>query len=260
MRNPLLRANRPALAGTLVLAGLVALGACSATDTGADATPAAGATAPAASASAPAVTSSPSATPRSSEAAGTTSAAPASADPGTGLTRGSTAAGPSQTATANAELSGGPSTPVAAPSRGTIKQKVSARPVQSVSPVAIDETASLSAGVTVEIDQVRSVTTKATIPGDVAGPAVQFTVHVVNGGDQPLVLDQAVLNVTGAKNTPGVLFQGKPTSPLAGTLAPGAKASGTYAFTLPKAAQQAVRIEVGVSPELPVASFTGALK
>lgn len=149
--------------------------------------------------------------------------------------------------------------PVPAPSGGSVTEKVEPRPVERASEAAIGQEAQVADKVKVTVEDVKAIETSAGVPGDVAGPAVQFKVSVANGSSEPVEVDNVVVNVTGSDAAPGVLFQGSPTQQLAGKLEAGSSASGTYVFRVAPSARKPVKIEVSLNPSLPVVSFNGDL-
>lgn len=151
-----------------------------------------------------------------------------------------------------------PSRTVAPPVPGTINQTVAARPVRTLPAAALTATAVYGGGVTGQITRVVAVRASAQGPGEVAGPAVSITVRIDNHSGQAVAVGNAVLNVSDAQHTPGVLVTSS-SQPLAGTLAPGAHAVGTYVFTLPTGHRDPVSVTVSYSPDAPVALFVGAV-
>lgn len=151
-------------------------------------------------------------------------------------------------------------TPVAAPSAGSIDSVVPTQEVSSVPEAPIAGEARLKDKVRVRITTVQAIEAKATIPGDVAGPAVQFDVVVSNGTDQPVPAGNAVVNVSGRDKSPAVMLVGAPTSPFKGDVGARKTATATYAFRVPKDQRVPIRIEVSIDPSLPVAHFTGNVK
>lgn len=165
--------------------------------------------------------------------------------------------GNSPSAAPSTSATPGVSTPVPAPTPGSITSTVAARPEASATPVAIDTPAEVASRVRVQISQVKAIQAKAEVPGDVAGPAVQFSVTVVNDSQRAVPTDNVVVNVTGSDKRPAVLLQGPPTKLFTGQVAPGSKAVGVFAARVAPGARKPVTIEVSVDPALPVATFRG---
>ena len=126
-----------------------------------------------------------------------------------------------------------------------------------MAPVAVGAPAKASKEVEVKVTSLKQVTTKATIPGDITGPAVQVDVTITNGGTTPLPLDQVTVNLTGTGDIPGVLQQGAPTKAFTGALAAGRSASGTYAFRIGKDHSAQVRVDISASPQVAVTTVNG---
>lgn len=153
-------------------------------------------------------------------------------------------------------------TPVAPPSKGSITQTVAPKKVVTIAPVAVGggtAAASASAGTAqVQVVGVKKQDVKATLPGDVSGPAAVVTVKVQNSGSKALNLSNVVVNLTGTGNTPGVPMSSAPSKPLSGSLAAGATAQGVYVFHIAAAKMSQVKVDVSVDPTLPVTTFTGS--
>ena len=207
--------------------------------------PSAGSTAPADSSATAPATGAGSSTP-----AGTPGAGQAS-----GRATGASHSGEAQTPAAN--TSPVVSTPVQAPSKGNIRATVAPASVASAAPVRIGKNSTVSDGVTVTIADVRATTTKATVPGDVAGPGIVFTVTVQNDSQQPVDAADAVVTVTASDNSPAVMSMGEPTRMFDAPVAPGSSASASYAFRVAKDKRNPVTITVSVDPSVKVATFTG---
>jgi hypothetical protein len=158
--------------------------------------------------------------PASSSAAGGSGSASASAPTGS--------AGPGGTSSPT-----GRSTPrpTVAPSRDTGKPSVAVSPAP---PVAVGSTAALTTGVVVTVGAPRRVRVTAQGPGEIAGPAVAVPVTVRNASAKPFDLGGLVVNAAfGRSATPAPPTDADPARRLAGALAPGATARGTYVFLAP---------------------------
>ena len=128
-------------------------------------------------------------------------------------------------------------------------------------PVEAGEMAEIGQGVTVTLERVERVEAQASGPGEVSGPALALTVAVTNGGTGALTLDDVVVNLYGQDGAPGSLFSAEPrTRPLAGELAPGARATGTYVLSVPPADDGRLIVSVSVATDVATPLFTTALE
>ncbi|WP_175499341.1 hypothetical protein [Cellulomonas marina] len=124
---------------------------------------------------------------------------------------------------------------------------------QHTDPVAPGTAVAPVEGVQVVVDSADRVEATARGPGEVAGPALAVTLTVTNATASAVVLDDVVLNLYGADGVPGSQNLGDDRSaPLAGELAPGASATGTYVLTLPQVTGDSYVLSVSVTPTSPV--------
>lgn len=135
-------------------------------------------------------------------------------------------------------------TPVPAPSAGTIsdvEESPSAAPVVDAS---FDDAADLGGGVTARIDAVDNVTAKAETPGEIDGPAVAVHITLKNAGDTSIDVSSAMVSLTGDDEVLGQPTTSKPYAPFSGALAAGESATGVYVFLLPEDARGAISVSV----------------
>lgn len=131
----------------------------------------------------------------------------------------------------------------------------------AVQPVALASTSDLRNGMRARLVEVRSVDAHARIPGEVSGPALRVTVELTNTTASPASLDRVAVNLyTGSDGVPAVPVTEQAGPALHGSLAPGASARGTYAFTVPVAQRGEVTVTVGVGPQIGTAVFSGAVR
>lgn len=140
----------------------------------------------------------------------------------------------------------------AAPAPGTAGDALPTAP-----PVALAEEADFGTGVTAELAAVRAIQAEAHGPGEIAGPALAFDVVFVNGSAADVSLDTVTVNLTDADGAPGIPMAGPPADPVEGVLAAGARATGTYVFTIPEGARSTVSLEVGYTTDAQVVVFAG---
>lgn len=125
-------------------------------------------------------------------------------------------------------------------------------------PVELDEEV-VAAGLTVAISALEAVDGTGTVAGEVAGPAVRFTVTVTNGTDGPIDLSTAVVNVTyGPDRSPGGELSGPGVDRLPATVAAGATQTGVYVFGVPLEERGRIQVMVDLAAGEPIIVFEGA--
>jgi hypothetical protein len=110
--------------------------------------------------------------------------------------------------------------------------------------VRVGTTGTFSNGVKVLVSKVSVVKVKATGPGDIAGDGVAVRLTVHNSSKKSFDLDGLAVTASydqGTPASPGGAGTGKL---LTGSLKVGAKATGVYVFTVPKAKASTVEIQV----------------
>jgi hypothetical protein len=132
---------------------------------------------------------------------------------------------------------------------------------EELPPVAPDETAEGSDGVTAELRKIEQVTGEAVASGEVGGPAVRLTVRLTNGTDEPIELGYVAVNAyVGPDRVPASTFVKPGAKPFKGTLAPGESGSGVVLFGLTEEQGQDVTVTVDYGADVPVLAFQGALE
>lgn len=122
--------------------------------------------------------------------------------------------------------------------------------------VPVSEPATLSGGITAHIDSITPITAKATRAGEISGPALSIVVTLTNTTSSPVSLNQVSVGAYYGKDaTPAGSITGEKDTSLHGALAPGASASGTYVFTVPKEQQSTVTLTVTDAAGAPIAVF-----
>lgn len=128
-------------------------------------------------------------------------------------------------------------------------------------PVGLESPATPTSGVEVTLGSIESVEGEASLPGEVAGPALRVTVDVHNGTGAALDLAGLVTNLYyGADRTPAVELGGPGAVPMPSEVAAGEDASGTYVFNVPTEARDRVVIEVDLSVGSSVVLFEGPVR
>lgn len=138
-------------------------------------------------------------------------------------------------------------------------QPPAASPRETLAPVPLDQPAAPVEGVNVTLSSIRSIAGEASVPGEVAGPALEITVHVENTGTTSAHTDTLVVNVYyGDQRSPANILV-KPRRDLPLSIGPGKTAEGLYAFSVPEAERGHVLVEVDLSVDMPVVLFEGAI-
>ncbi len=114
------------------------------------------------------------------------------------------------------------------------------------------------AGVTVQVTDVRAVSTEARFPGEIAGPGIAVTVHVTNSGSAAIDLDNAIVDVLRADGIRAVQVSGSPAAPMSGSLAPGQETGGVYVFTIPQDQRNPISIRFSYAAQTPTVLFVGS--
>lgn len=93
--------------------------------------------------------------------------------------------------------------------------------------------------------------------GEVSGPAVRVTVTITNGSSAAISLDAVTVNAySGADATPAApLSSDGSSAPFTGSLAPGATASGVYAFSIADGTSDSVVVTVSRGAGSPLVVF-----
>lgn len=197
---------------------------------------------------------------RSDDGADPTSAPSTALASTAGSTPGSTPA--ASTPAPGPTVSDAPTTPAASAEPSSAAPGVLPTPTprpdgRAVTLAPIESPAEPSPGVTARVASIRAVTGKAELPGEVGGPALEVTVEVHNGTDEPLDLSLAVLNVySGPGLTPELpLSTGSRAFP--DEVAPGADATGVFVHTVGVADRGDVTIELDLGVGTTIALFRG---
>jgi hypothetical protein len=112
--------------------------------------------------------------------------------------------------------------------------------------------------VKVALTSIAPVQGVATIPGEIAGPALRVGVEITNDTSAAVDLTATVVNLYyGAQATPALTLTEPGASPLPASVAPGASAKGVWVFTVPTDQRDAVKIEVDLEADVSVVLFSG---
>ncbi len=125
-------------------------------------------------------------------------------------------------------------------------------------PVPLDEPAPVGNGIVAAIARIEAIEGTATGPGNIAGPALRLTIQIDNGTADAVALDGVAVNVShGADRTPAPPLDDPSQRAFAGTVEPGASATGVYVFSVPLDVRDLVNVEVGYAAGAPLLLFSG---
>jgi hypothetical protein len=116
--------------------------------------------------------------------------------------------------------------------------------IDPLPPVAVGEPSDFGDGLVATVTEVEAIDLEAQAPGEVAGPGVLVTLELRNDTDADVDLGGVSVNASYADGVPAALHQTGPVDPLMGTLEPGDRATGTYAFRVPTAEQGSIVLDV----------------
>ncbi len=152
-----------------------------------------------------------------------------------------------------------PTTPVPVSGGGNINKTVPSAVVTTAPPVPVGRTAAMGGKVSATVALV-DLNAVAKGPGEVSGPAVAVTVHIVNGTAAPLNVSDVAVSLTDKAGTPGNPMSGSPASPFLGQIGAGKTAVATYVFALSRSRVNPVSVSLSYSTEAPVVVFVGDAK
>ncbi|KQX08049.1 MULTISPECIES: hypothetical protein [unclassified Leifsonia] len=133
-------------------------------------------------------------------------------------------------------------------------------PIPIETTVPIESTAQPAPGVAVSVSGFEAVEGEAELAGDVAGPAVRFTVTVSNTTAAAVSLAGALVNVYyGPEQTPADSLPEPGGVPLPAEVAAGGTAEGVLIFTIPEDQRDDVLITFDYQVGTPVTAFQGSV-
>ncbi|RWZ59561.1 hypothetical protein ELQ92_12070 [Labedella populi] len=114
-------------------------------------------------------------------------------------------------------------------------------------------------GVTVSMSDLESVEGEASMPGEIAGPSLRFSVTFTNDSDEAYPLISAVTNVFyGDEQIPAIELAEPGGVALPAEVAPGETATGTFVYNVPTEDRDRVRITVDYTAAEPAVVFEGS--
>lgn len=126
-------------------------------------------------------------------------------------------------------------------------------------PVELDQPAKPADDVTVSLSSITPIAGRASVPGEVEGPALRVKIAVSNRGSSDALSNTLIVNLYyGPDRTPANILV-SPREDLPVSIAPGQSATGIYAFSVPEDARDEVVVEVDLALDLPVVVFEGAV-
>jgi cytoskeletal protein RodZ len=175
-------------------------------------------------------------------------------------TKGPGSSAPVQTPAAPA--SSGAASPSTAPT--TSKKPVrpsSASTPQPTRTATISSAAPIVRNLSATVSKTESVQGTASGPGEIAGPALRFTVRISNDTDKRVSLADTVVNVyTGKDEAPAVQLSGPGGKSFPASVSPGSAATGVFVFNVPKDQRGRITVTVDTSVANPVVAFTGSAR
>lgn len=124
----------------------------------------------------------------------------------------------------------------------------------------LEDEAEPTEGLRVALTSIKPFMGTSSVPGEVAGPALEITVRVDNLGEAVAETEAVIVNVYygGDRSPANILVTPREDLPL--SVAPGKHAVGVYAFSVPENQRDRVVVEVDLSVDLPVVLFEGPVK
>ncbi|WP_354350934.1 hypothetical protein [Pseudarthrobacter sp. PvP090] len=122
----------------------------------------------------------------------------------------------------------------------------------------LDTPVAADSGVEAHLSQLEAVDGEAAGIGEVAGPAVRFTVTLANRSGHDLPTSNTVVTANaGPEETPALQLSGPGASNFPPMIPAGQEASGTYVFLVPPELRNQIRIFVNYQASSPIAAFAG---
>lgn len=111
---------------------------------------------------------------------------------------------------------------------------------------------------TARVTRIEAVQGVANGPGEIAGPALRFTIRITNSTGHAVDLSNTVVNAgSGPHAVPANQLESPGGAPFPRSVAAGHSAVGVFVFTVPKAQRADVTVTVDTSVHNPVIAFHG---
>jgi hypothetical protein len=142
----------------------------------------------------------------------------------------------------------------------TAKATASAKPTpQPTKTATLASPAPIVKQLTAKVSTMEAVQGKANGPGEIAGPAVRFTITIANDTGKKVSLASTVVNAYfGTDSSPAIELQKPGGKSFPASVASGKTATGVFVFNIPKAQRQHVEVTVDTSVSNPVVAFKGS--
>lgn len=134
----------------------------------------------------------------------------------------------------------------------TVEQPVS-------KPVPLEDSSTIVAGLSATVKDLTAVDGTAQGIGEIAGPAIRFSVVIENKTAKELSTASTVVTVDyGGAQIPAAPLSGPDVADFPAAVGPGKSVTGTFVFNVPNDQRGQVRILVNYQASVPVAAFEGA--
>lgn len=125
-------------------------------------------------------------------------------------------------------------------------------------PVTPEEEASTDTGLVFAIERIDHVQGEAIGPGEIAGPAVRFTISIANGGRSDFDLATTAVNAyVGEDRQPAEELTNPGGRPFEGVVGPGETVTGVYLFVIDEDDRSDVTLVVDHAVDSPAVVFRG---
>lgn len=145
------------------------------------------------------------------------------------------------------------------PAKETKKeQELALVPQVEEKPVPLSKPISVKKNIEISVGKVRAVTSKANLPGEISGAAVEVPVTVKNETSEDISTRDVVVDVFFGKDLlPGVPMISSENSIFPLKVKPGEKATATFTVVVPDGVSEKIRVSVNTGASLPIALFDG---
>lgn len=163
----------------------------------------------------------------------------------------------------SAEEQGSPANGATAPQEGSepaTDASLATRDRETAPAVPVVDGVAASDQAEVRVTGMEAVDGEARGIGEIAGPAVRFTVSVTNNTGAAIDLGSAVVMVeSGDERLPATELSGPGAEPFPPAVEPGETVSGAFVFLIPVESRDQVFIYLNYSVDVPMAAFSGAV-
>lgn len=133
-------------------------------------------------------------------------------------------------------------------------------PQQTAAALPLTDTSKPEPGITVTVGKIEAVAGEGQGPGQIDGPAIRFTVTLINNGSTTILTDKVVVNVeSGTDSVPAIELSAPGAASFPEATVPGETTSGTFVFLLPDEQRDQVRLFFNYQVSSPIVAFEGAV-